>query len=173
MSASANCVLWSTALISPDGVYRYRLRRQWDYSGTLCCWVMLNPSTADASTDDPTIRRCIAFSRGWGYGGIVVVNLYGLRSMNPRQLRVHHDPVGPDNDAHIAELVRESEMVMCAWGAHPVAQRRDRTGKVIKLIRRCKACPEVRCLGLTQDGAPRHPLYVRSDVSSMPFPVGA
>jgi hypothetical protein len=131
---------------------------------------MLNPSTADTNTDDPTIRRCVGFARGWGYGGILVVNLFALRATNPRQLRSHTNPVGRGNDRRIAAAVTEMDLVVCAWGSHPLAARRAET--VLRILRRFRACPEIRCLGITKDGAPRHPLYVKGDVHPTPFAGG-
>jgi hypothetical protein len=158
----------SSAVISPDGVYRYQLRRQWGDDLT-CGFVMLNPSTADADVDDPTIRRCLGFARGWGYDALIVVNLFALRATDPKRLKTHPDPIG-DNDRHIAAAVREMDMVICAWGAHPLAAKR--ATKVETILRRYRACPEICCLGKTRDGAPRHPLYVKGDVHPVPFDGG-
>jgi hypothetical protein len=155
----------SSAVLSPCGTYRYQLRRQWGDDLT-CGWVMLNPSTADADVNDPTIRRCISFARSWGYDGIIVVNLFALRATNPRQLKVHPDPIG-ENDRYIESAVTEMDMVICAWGAHPFAAKR--APKVIDILRKYRACPEVCCLGTTRDGLPRHPLYVRSSIHPIPF----
>ena len=82
---------------------------------------MLNPSTADAERDDPTIRRCIGFSRAWGFGGAEMVNLFALRSTDPGRLREAADPVGPGNVAHIADAARGATQVIAAWGAFPLA----------------------------------------------------
>lgn len=144
-----------SAIISDDGLYRYELRRVWD-DGTLVNFVMLNPSTADADRDDPTIRRCIGFAARWGYSGIVVTNLYAYRATRPRDLWLAADPVGPSNDSHLAAAV-EGASVVAAWG---VNARPDRVADVLARIRRTN---EVSALGLTKDGHPRHPLYVRSD----------
>lgn len=154
------------AHLSTDGVYRYSLTRRWnepmpDRLPVLDLWIMLNPSTADADQDDPTIRRCIAFSRGWGADGLRVVNLFALRSTDPAALLRHPDPIGPRNDATLALLARASRelggRVVCAWGAHSMAAERART--VQHLI------GDAVCLGTTKAGAPRHPLYVRGDTA--------
>ena len=125
-------VIQSTAEISRDGVYRYRLTRRWetDDRASMLRWIMLNPSTADASLDDPTIRRCMGFARAWGYGGIVVHNLYALRATDPRQLRDHPDPVGPVNDSYIAGW---RVPTICAWGAHADSGRPGRAAEMIAL----------------------------------------
>jgi hypothetical protein len=119
---------------------------------------MLNPSTADATLDDPTIRRCRSFASSWGFSGITVANLYALRSTDPAALWLHHDPVGPENDAYVAEMAMKHGSVVCAWGANA---RDDRVATVVKLLRNARA--QLTCLGTTKSGAPRHPLYVRGD----------
>jgi hypothetical protein len=115
----------SSAVLSDCGTYRYELHRSWDPAGSLCAWVMLNPSMADADLDDPTIRRCRSFSRSWDYGGIVVVNLYALRATDPEQLRRHPDPVA-DNDGHITATVYDAAVVGCASLRGPASGRRMR-----------------------------------------------
>src|SRR5881396_744410 len=105
------------ATFSRDRRYRYRLWRRWDRSRAVVAFVMLNPSTADAMHDDPTIRRCIGFARNWGFGGVDVVNLFALRATDPRALRRAHDPVGPANDRHIASAGSRASLVILAWGA--------------------------------------------------------
>jgi hypothetical protein len=150
-----------TAIISPCGKYRYTLTRAGDRrSGNRgeAMFLMLNPSTADATFDDPTIRRCRAFASSWGFSGITVANLYALRSTNPAALWRHHDPVGPENDTYLFEMATKHGCVVCAWGA---SARDDRVATVVKLLRVAGA--QLTCLGITQSGAPRHPLYVRGD----------
>ena len=150
-----------TAVLSECGTYRYRLERAWS-DDPRDVWLMLNPSTADATLDDPTIRRCVGFSRRWGAGGIVVANLYALRATDPAELERHPDPVGPANDAHIADVVqhawRDGARIVCAWGAHPFAASR-----ALDVAEGLRDMLPV-CLGTTRSGAPRHPLYVRADV---------
>lgn len=143
------------AVLSTCGTYRYRLTRSWSSDPRRVLWVMLNPSTADATLDDPTIRRCVAFSRAWGYGGLEVVNLFALRTAYPAELASHADPVGPLNDRHLAEAAGEADLTVAAWGAHAAAGRRARA--VLPLL------DSPVCLGRTKAGAPRHPLYVLSE----------
>jgi hypothetical protein len=144
------------AALSPCGRYRYALSRSWDDDLPVALFVMLNPSTADADVDDPTIRRCVSFARSWGCGAITVANLYAYRATDPAELAVADDPVGPDNDYWIATLAADAELIVAAWGAtaHPSPTRAN---SVRDLLRR--ACA-VHCLGRTQHGHPRHPLYV-------------
>ncbi len=147
-------IVHSDAAISRDRVYRYSLVRRWG-DGDVVRWVMLNPSTASATEDDPTIRRCMGFARAWGYDGIVVHNLYALRATDPRALRTHPDPVGPVNDSYIAGW---RVPTVCAWGAHADTGRAGRAGEVLALLRRTDVTP--MCLGRTKAGHPRHPLYL-------------
>lgn len=143
------------ATLSPCGLYRYTLTRTWgDPDGPLAAWVMLNPSTANAREDDPTIRRCVGFSQRWGYDRLVVVNLFALRSTDPKALRNAADPVGPENDHHIVEQTDGARAVFAAWGVHGAHAGRDRAVMAL-LVRH-----DVFCLGTTRDGHPRHPLYV-------------
>lgn len=149
-----------SAIISQCGTYRYRLTREAHDMCPTCgtaLFIMLNPSTADASLDDPTIRRCRGFATTWDCNGIVVANLYALRATNPAELWKHADPVGPDNDMYLAALIREHETIVCAWGANA---KPERIAQVRKMFNRNS---RPMCLGTTKDGAPRHPLYVRGD----------
>lgn len=130
--------------------WRYELRRIWDPTLPLLGWLMLNPSIADAEHGDPTIRRCRGFTELWGYGGFI--------SPDPKELSSHPDPIGPDNDAHLARISTAVAELMCAWGAHPMATRR--AGEVLASISMTGLVP--KCLGLTKSGHPRHPLYVKA-----------
>ena len=148
----------SHAIISEDGLYRYTLIRQWS-ERPMMVWCMLNPSTADASQDDPTIRRCIAFAVREGYGGIHIVNLMAYRATEPAEALSARDPCGPRNDEHLRAAARQSDCIVVAWGARatrPLAERAVTSFKG-------GGTEEFRCLGTTKDGSPRHPLYVRSD----------
>lgn len=149
-----------SAIISSCGQYRYALTREHvDPLTTVrgpAMFIMLNPSTADAAHDDPTIRRCKGFASLWGCSGIVVANLYALRATDPRELWKHASPVGPENDAHLQRLVAGAGLVVCAWGAHA---RPDRVDVVRQIL--AAAGRRAMCLGVTKNtGAPRHPLYV-------------
>ncbi len=150
------------ALFSADGRYRYRLWRRWDPSRRVIAFCMLNPSTADAERDDPTIRRCIGFARAWGRGGVEVVNLFALRATDPISLRDSSDPVGSENDRAIAAAARRARAVVIAWGMHGMLGARDR--EVLALLSRRT---RLLCLGWTVQGQPRHPLYLRRDVQPM------
>jgi hypothetical protein len=150
------------------GPYRYRLWRTWDPSGPCLLWILLNPSLADAQTDDPTLRRCRAFSRAWGYGGLEIVNLFAYRTPYPDVLRQVADPVGPENDDYIVTAAQRAAGIVLAWGCH--GRSRNRDSAVLALLAR-QYVPPLRCLGLTRAGCPRHPLYIRTDVNLMLFPL--
>jgi hypothetical protein len=154
----------SGATISDCGIYRYKLWRTWDGTLPPVTFVMLNPSTADHERDDPTIRRCLDFARRWGCGSLRVVNLFALRSPDPAALRTAADAVGPENDGTILEACGAG-LTVAAWGAHPFAVRRVR--RVLELLNGAGA--RLRCLGVTKEGHPRHPLYVKGDVTLIEF----
>ncbi|MDJ0713917.1 MAG: DUF1643 domain-containing protein [Prochloraceae cyanobacterium] len=104
------------ALIDPTGLYRYSLWREWDANAPKITFIMLNPSRADATVDDPTIRRCINFASSWSYGFLEVVNLFAYRTSDPKKLHLVEDPVGQDNDRYIQRAVSEAKVVVLAWG---------------------------------------------------------
>jgi hypothetical protein len=153
--------------MSPCGRYRYRLSRYWG-RGPMLPFVMLNPSTADAEVDDPTILRCMGFGRREGGGGIVVANLFAFRAPSPVALTKATDPIGLDNDDALIELAADSRgnaiPIICAWGARGGVAA-DRASQMLR-----DAGARLVCLGKTRDGHPRHPLYVRADQALEPFP---
>lgn len=141
--------------IKEDNRYRFRLFREWTPGGAELAWVMLNPSTADAVTDDPTIRRCVFYSQREGFGRLAVYNLFTLRATNPIALLTASDP------AHRAdELLRElrGREVVCAWGAAKIA---DTRGVAVAHMLRAQGC-RLFALGFTRSGAPKHPLYLKN-----------
>jgi hypothetical protein len=155
----ADLFLERDAVLSDCGRYRYLLRRTWDYDKPRALFVMLNPSTADAEIDDATIRSCIRLCRSWGYGSFEVVNLYGFRATDPKDLTVASDPIGERNDAVAEAAVERCDLTICAWGANRMATP-QRVRQMTDLIRSCR--PAAFCLGLTKAGAPKHPLYIKS-----------
>lgn len=144
------------AVISDDNRYRYHLWRIWDDAKPTAVWVMLNPSTADAYQDDPTIRRCIGFAKTFDFGGIQIVNLYAYRATNPTELRKVSDPVGPANELFIRRACSTlAGKVICAWGASPYAAHRAGDARLIIW----HEFGQSWCIGKTKDGSPCHPLY--------------
>jgi hypothetical protein len=165
-----------TARISADSVYRYTLVRRWDFgmSGSRppAQFIMLNPSTADADMDDPTIRRCVGFARALDAGGIVVVNLYAFRATKPADLWRAEDPVGPDADLYLSVVARravlEDAPLIAAWGANA---KPGRVAEALAVIDRMGATERLTALGLTAAGAPRHPLYLPATARPVPYGV--
>jgi hypothetical protein len=151
----------SGARFSPCGRYRYSLTRTWG-NGPPALFVMLNPSTATADIDDPTIRKCIGFAKRWGHGGIEVVNLFAIRSTDPAGVLAVDDPVGPDNDGVIGGAMLHSAVTIFAWGAHATGLLRKVGPKRINVVRVTAALQQVKplCLGTSNDGSPRHPLML-------------
>ena len=156
----------SGAVLSDDEVYRYALWRVWDRNLPTVALIMLNPSTADASIDDPTIRSCRRLTSEHGFGGFIVVNLFAYRATKPNELLAASQPIGPRNqDAVIAALGR-SRGAICAWGAHKAAKRRIRSMK--ETIKALHHMP--KCFGMTKGGAPKHPLYIKSGTPLETYP---
>ncbi|MFC7461050.1 DUF1643 domain-containing protein [Hydrogenophaga defluvii] len=152
------------ALLSECGQYRYRLWRRWG-PGAYLLFVMLNPSTADSSQDDPTVRRCIRFAQDHHYDGIEVVNLFAFRATNPLDLKAAGYPVGPDNDRHIHDAMQGAGAVCVAWGDR--ARRIDRAGEVLQMI--SAAGRVINCLAQTKHGLPGHPLMLSASCRLMPY----
>lgn len=128
-------------------------------------FIMLNPSTADETLNDPTITRCIGFARRWQYTSLIVTNLFAFRATDPADLKRATDPVGVENDDYIMKIAKASAAVVVAWGVHGVHQ--DRARQVVRLLADAGVTPH--CLGTTKDGYPKHPLYLRSDVQMQPY----
>ena len=144
------------AFITGDGLYRYRLMRKWG-EGYMALWIMLNPSTADAEKDDPTIRRCLGFTKSWiGFGSLEVVNLFAYRSTKASVLLDVDDPIGPDNDRYILEAASRATVIIAAWGSRSLAIDPSRAQQVRVLLKH----HPLDCLGVTKRCSPRHPLYV-------------
>ena len=149
----------SSAITDSAHVYRYMLFRVWDETLPNVCFCMLNPSTADASTDDPTVRRCINFAKSWGFGSLTVVNVYAYRTSSPRELKLVEDPIGPLNLLFVAKATQQAAITLAAWGVHG--------GAMASLILPLLQNPY--CIGCTTAGHPRHPLYVASKTEPRPF----
>ena len=125
-------------------------------------FVGLNPSTADETKDDNTVRRCIGFAKDWGFGSLVLVNLFAYRSTDPNALLLVADPVGAENDTYILAASRAVERVVVAWGTKGTLLGRDK--RVASLL------PHSHCLGVTKSGHPKHPLYLAAKTSARLFP---
>ena len=148
------------AVFSPCGRYRYKLWRVWDPDLPLGCvmFLMLNPSTATDTQDDPTIRRCIGYARSWGYGGLCVGNLFAYRATDPTALQRVDHPVGPDNDRVLRAMVAQCGLVVAAWGNYGARYGR-RVQEVLGLVEQ-----PLYCLRPLRSGHPAHPLLQRKDI---------
>lgn len=157
----------STAEFSSDDLYRYDLLRRWDAKKKLCVFILLNPSTADAMKNDPTVSRCQRRAQMWGYGGLRVLNIFAYRSTDPMKLYTLRDPVGFYNDGKIMLVCRKREtgLVVCGWGMH--GAHLDRGVQVLDLIRRNGRIPHA--LKINSDGSPQHPLYLSYKLKPEPM----
>ena len=132
--------------------YRYALHRYWDESLGGLLLIGLNPSTADATHNDPTIRRCIGFARDWGFGSLCVANLFAYRATYPSDLKAAADSIGPRNNTWLRRLAREADLVVAAWGND--GRHLNRAAEVRKML------PDLHCIRMNSIGEPAHPLYL-------------
>jgi hypothetical protein len=158
----------SACVFSLCGRYRYSLHR--DVGGFFTqgqvTWIMLNPSTADMVTNDPTVDKISEYTDRWGFHHLVVVNAYAWVSTDPSALRKVADPVGPENDAAILEACKGATLIVCAWGKN---LRRDREVAVARLL----AGMQLHALHYNDDGSPSHPLYLPKSLRPVPFELRA
>lgn len=147
------------ATFSPCRKYRYGLHRVWSNLAKprYAMFIGLNPSTADETLDDPTIRRCITYARDWGYDGYIMGNIFAYRATKPEVMKACPSPIGDDNDVWLKHLVARSEIVIAAWGTH--GTHLGRGDQVRSLI------PNLHVLQLTKDGHPNHPLYLKKTLT--------
>lgn len=156
----------SGAIFSPCRTWRYSLWRIWidspswlprrDTYKNFALFIMLNPSTADEKRNDPSVSRCLRYTKDWGYDGVIVCNLFALRSTDPKELYRFDDPVGPDNDSKIRASANDLTLIVCAWGNH--GKYMNRSNIVSNML--ANSGFELYCLGLTKEGEPKHPLYL-------------
>lgn len=154
------------ATFSADRRYRWTLHRIWQPRAPLVCYVLLNPSTADETKNDPTVSRCQARALNAGFGGLLVVNIFAWRSTDPAELYQVADPVGKNtNDFFIYSAALRADLVVCGWGKHGAL--RDRGEKVLELIRSAGKVPHA--LRINSDGSPEHPLYLSYKLEPKPI----
>jgi len=153
----------SDAVFSPCRRYRYLLWRRWasDWDSNYAVFVGLNPSTADETLDDPTIRRCVRFAQDWGYSGLCMANIFGFRATNPKDMIAIDDPIGVENDDYLIEYSSRAGIVIAAWGNH--GTHKNRHLQITELI------PVLHCLKVTKTGMPGHPLYLPKSSRPIPF----
>lgn len=165
----------NTANFSKCNKFRYTLTRQWSEERE-CVFIMLNPSTADAEKDDPTIRRCVDFAKREGCGSLAVLNLYAFRTAYPKELKAAGYPIAPPDmtygiqnfNDHVIEIItaHKNKLVIAAWGANA---QLERALDVMNLL----TDRPVYALGLTKYKIPRHPLYLKKDAPLIPFNAAA
>ena len=141
--------------------YRYTLSRTWDGKKKTILFIGLNPSTANEKIDDPTIRRCINYAQNWGYGSLLMVNLFAYRATMPTELKNVKNPIGNDNDLHIIELSKKADIAVAAWGNEGTLLNRDKEVK--------KILPNLMCLKINKSGQPAHPLYQKKDLKLIKY----
>jgi hypothetical protein len=160
--------------LSEDRKYRWTLWREWPMkdgeerqgNGDGRAYVMfigLNPSTADETQDDPTIRRCIGFAKSWGFGTLCMTNLFAFRATSPKDLFAEPEPVGQLNDSYLENCARDACIVIAAWGKHGAYRKREADVAIRFACLDKFSGKQFQCLGRNRDGSPRHPLYLRKD----------
>ncbi|MBF1195928.1 MAG: DUF1643 domain-containing protein [Fusobacterium periodonticum] len=149
------------ANISKDKIYRYTLSRTWDSTKPTVLFIGLNPSIADENVDDPTVIRCINFAKDWGYGTLLMANLFAYRSTYPKEIYLIDDPIGKDNDYYLLECVKQSDLIIACWGNNGTYMGRE---KIIKEL-----VPNLYCLQKNKNGTPHHPLRLPRNINPIPF----
>ena len=152
-----------SAIFSPCRKYRYSLSRIWDINQKIILFIGLNPSTADESNDDPTIKRCLFYSSRWGFGGLIMANLFAFRATLPKDLKNSRHPVGRDNNQFIIHAHKEAAMTIAAWGNDGNLYNRDQ--EVLEIL------SSPMCLKVNKTGQPAHPLYQKKDIKPKPYSV--
>jgi len=151
-----------SAVFSKCRKYRYSLTRSWNSADGYVLFIGLNPSIADETIDDPTLTRCINFAKDWGYGGLIMVNLFAYMSTYPIDLKKVKLPIGNNNNKHILKNHQKSQLTVAAWGNDGHFLKRDK--EVLKII-----CNPM-CLNINKSGQPAHPLYQKKDQELINLP---
>ncbi|MBX2862972.1 MAG: DUF1643 domain-containing protein [Leptolyngbyaceae cyanobacterium MAG.088] len=152
-----------SAIFDSSQRYRYCLTRSWaevNEPAHQVTFIMLNPSTADAEQDDPTIRACSQFAQRWGYNQLNVVNLFAYRTPHPSVLKTVTDPIGPENNRYLLEAITSAEKAILAWGNWGTTLNRAQT--VLELLSRHRQ--KLYCLARNHSGQPSHPLYIKRNI---------
>jgi hypothetical protein len=152
------------AIFDVTARYRYSLWRAWSPYHPRIAFILLNPSTADEHKNDPTIRRCIGFARAWNFGSMEVVNLFAYRATDHRELFIANEPIGTENNRFLMQAIERCSTIVLGWGTRGTFLSRDR--QVMSLLARRT---DLYCLGITQNGQPRHPLYLKGDTGLVSF----
>ena len=152
-----------SASFSRCGSYRYSLTRKWEAGTGRCVFIGLNPSTANGSVDDPTIRRCMGFTQTWGFNELVMINLFAYKTPHPELLKQANDPEGPNNRRVVRKHCLCAQRIVLAWGVHGTFNNQAK--RFSKLF----VNQDVHCFGITKSGQPLHPLYQRADAQLVPY----
>lgn len=153
-------------IFSPCRKYRYTLWREWDSSLPYCQFIGLNPSTADETKDDNTIRKCVKFAKSWGFGALCMTNIFAWRDTDPKDMKRAQDPVGPDNDRWLLEIGADAGLRVAAWGNHGTHINR---AKAVAIAFE-DALMSLSCFRVTKERQPEHPLYQRDDATLFNWP---
>ncbi|WP_100638366.1 DUF1643 domain-containing protein [Marinobacter salexigens] len=151
----------NTAKLSDCRKYRFALWRTWDESKPYVMFVGLNPSTADETTDDPTLIRCMNYAKSWGFGGVCMANIFAFRATAPNDMKAAADPIGSENNEWLIKLSDDAGLVVAAWGND--GSFLGRSEQVKELL------PNLHCLKLNKSGEPAHPLYQKADRKPVPM----
>ncbi|MDS1311455.1 DUF1643 domain-containing protein [Marinobacter xiaoshiensis] len=151
----------NTAKLSECRKYRFALWRTWDESKPYVMFVGLNPSTADETTDDPTLIRCVNYAKAWGFGGVCMANIFAFRATAPNDMKAAQDPIGSENNEWLIKLSGDAGLVVAAWGND--GSFLGRSDQVKGLL------PNLHCLKLNKSGEPAHPLYQKADRKPVPM----
>lgn len=155
------------AIIDKSGKYRYTLERRWGSDpANFVNFILLNPSTADETKDDPTVRACVEFARRWGFDRLVMTNLFAFRATAPSKMRACSNPNGDLNDRHIKRVAKRAALVVVAWGNHGIHCGRNK--EVMNILANIK---QPYCLSVTKAGQPKHPLYVKRSTKVKPYEI--
>lgn len=153
----------NTAKLSECRTYRFALWRTWDDSKPYVMFVGLNPSTADETSDDPTLTRCINYAKSWGFGGVCMANLFAFRATEPGDMKAATDPIGTENNDWLIKLANDAGLVVAAWGNDGAYLGRSKQVKDL--------LPNVHCLKLNKSGEPAHPLYQKAGIEPVPMSI--
>ncbi len=156
-----------SAIFSPCMKYRYILTRRFDPdNSTVCNFIMLNPSTATAEKNDPTVARCCKYAKRWGYGALIVTNIFAYRATDPKDMKAQNDPFGQDNAYWLRMAAEISDFRVCAWGTNGTYRKQNKA--VLWLMKR-NPSQGLYCLEITKHGHPKHPLYCKCDLKPIPY----
>lgn len=151
-----------SAEFSPCRTYRYTLRRRWREGNDFVQFIGLNPSKADETTDDNTIRVCTSFAKKWRYDGLIMTNLFAYRATDPRVMKRAENPVGSENDKYLLKVAEKARIIVAVWSIHGKHLGRDESVKKLFPNR-------LLCIGRSKEGHPWHPLYKPGNLVPIPF----